>query len=243
MGRDPCRFGLGVRTVLMVICQCKLNQLQYYHRTIERALEDSRLLQISEIKSIFLVAPHKQRRFFTGQRQQYHVLPAGKTKFFYLIAQCEDGDFERERAFDLLLLSSEKLSLLGSRMHFPVMGYIGSGYRYVSADGSLGRFISQIRQNLLVAKIGGFLEHQIFLLEETGFYLQDDQPEVLVLVLNPESVLGISYLRNYSKVPELACQIFSHVIVPFFGNRMLLFRSSSRCPWQFIGKLDSPVKR
>jgi hypothetical protein len=69
-------------------------------------------------------------------------------------------------------------------------------------DGQLGSFVSDIRQQFLVAEIRSLLNHQFIFFKKPGFDHHYYQPWILVFVLNLETVFQTSFLRNDTNISE-----------------------------------------
>src|SRR5512147_474949 len=90
------------------------------------------------------------------------------------------------------------LSRFGGRVRLAVMSDVGGGHKKSRAYWQLYSFVLDLRQQFLVAKIRSFLELQIVFFKKSGFNHQYNQAGILVFILNPEAILNIFRLRDYT---------------------------------------------
>jgi hypothetical protein len=101
-------------------------------------------------------------------------------------------------------------------MGIPIGGNFGIRYRCEAADGRAGGLVDDIRQQLLIAEIGGLLKHQLIFPKNAIIDGQGDGAKTLVLGLNLEAVLAMLHLREHSNISQLKNEIFCHAMPPSF---------------------------
>ncbi len=87
-------------------------------------------------------------------------------------------------------------------MRSPVLDDVGVSNGNLIGKGIAG-FISEFRENFLKTEIRRFLKHQLLRAKHRVGDREGQQPRAAVLVLEPESVLGIFRLRNHAKISQL----------------------------------------
>jgi hypothetical protein len=100
-------------------------------------------------------------------------------------------------------------------MQIPVMSDVQSAHRYTSGDIGGGFLIVHIRENLLVAEIGSFLELQVVIAEEGIIYRQDYQSITAILTFNAKAVFNKSGLRHCTKIFQLQNEVIRHGVISF----------------------------
>jgi hypothetical protein len=84
-------------------------------------------------------------------------------------------------------------------MRISIAGHIHGRDSHAAAHGSHS-FIYQIHPQFLVAKVGSFLEHQLFILEKNVVYYQDDLTHGLIFSFDAKIVFPVSVFREYPYV-------------------------------------------
>jgi hypothetical protein len=150
----------------------------------------------------------------------YRILLTWRTKFFHRQLDAKDCDFERPRTFRFTSVLFGKAFAAWWSDAFLCNGRCPKRLRARARQSVNLRFHCSNRTEHSDNRDRVLPGTSILFLENAGLYFQDDQTQFFVPVFNLKSVLDASYLRNHSQIPELTCQISSHVIVPSFFPRL-----------------------
>src|SRR5262249_11391671 len=103
-------------------------------------------------------------------------------------------------------------------MGISIAGHVRGGHSHATAY--LGNcLIYEIHPQFLVAKVGSFLEHQMFLQENDVVDYQDDLTDGFVFSLNPKIVFPVAVFRENPYIPYSYGDICLHDEIPLRENR------------------------